>query len=196
MGKLADFDKKCLKLDNLIEQYNLTLFVETGCFYGDSTKHASSKGFKEIYSCDIDPEMIAHCQKTLANKDTRIHLVLNDSLTFLKELLPKLDKEQNCLFFLDAHLPGHDKRSNYKDIQLSELTFPLEQELDIIYNLRNKSKDVIIIDDLRIYEDNQYDSGNWKERYQFNLTSDFLNQYPIEVKKFMSKEGYALLLPR
>jgi hypothetical protein len=196
MSKLADFDVNCFRIDNLIEQHKLSIFVETGCFRGHSLEYAASKSFEEIYSCDIDPEMVDNCQIKLANKDQRIKISLGDSVNYLNNLLPKLDPKKNCLFFLDAHMPGHDKRGYYDDIQLDEYTFPLEKELEIIYGTRTASKDVIIIDDLRIYEDNQYDSGNWPGRTPFNLTSAFLNKYNVDIKKYTRKEGYALLLPR
>jgi hypothetical protein len=99
------------------------------------------------------------------------------------------------LFFLDAHLPGWyygwPPNNNFEH----DVNFPLEKELDIIFSKRSQYKDVIICDDLRIYEDNSYEGGIWADRLTVSdkLNSDFLSKYNRKVSKFYADEGYVLL---
>jgi hypothetical protein len=70
----------------------------------------------------------------------------------------------------------------------------LEKELDIIYQHRKDKQDIIICDDLRIYEDDLFENGVWADRHQFGLNLDFISKYQeYSVKKFTNQEGYLLL---
>ena len=192
MGTLYNFNFGCKTLAELKELYNITTFVETGCFYGDSLTFARDRGFAKLYSCDIDLEMINHCQNRLGND---VELFHGDSKTFFINLLPKLDPAENVMFFLDAHLPGFDKTqgtSGVADVD-ANLNFPLQEEIKMIHMARRTQSDVIIVDDLRIYEDGPYGNGNWAERHQFGLSLDFLGTLSYNIQKFYADEGYLLL---
>lgn len=190
MGSLINFDQTCKKLKELKEKYNSTVFIETGCFRGNSLEYALNIDYQKYFSCDIDQEMVNYCNAIFNNESLRIDL--NNSVNFLKNILPELDSHNSIMFYLDAHLPEHDKSSG-KILTDNVLNFPLEEELTIINNLRSNKKDVIIIDDLRIYEDGPFTGGNWSERHRFNLNLDFLNKYNYKIEKFYQQEGYILL---
>ncbi len=190
MGSLINFDQECKSLKSLKEEYDSTVFVETGCFRGNSLGHALNLDFESFYSCDIDKEMIDYCNDKFKRDD--LHIFPGTSTTFLRLQLPLLDSVESIIFYLDAHLPEHDKTSG-QVLTDNVLNFPLEEELQIINNLRPNKNDVIIIDDLRIYEDGHFTGGNWSERHRFNLNLDFLSKYNYKIEKFYQQEGYLLL---
>ncbi len=190
MGSLINFDQECKSLKSLKDEFGSSVFIETGCFRGNSLGHALNLDFDSFYSCDIDKEMIDYCNNKFKRDD--LHIFPGISTTFLRLQLPLLDSVDSIMFYLDAHLPEHDKTSG-QVLTDNDLNFPLEEELQIINDLRPNRKDVIIIDDLRIYEDGPFTGGNWTERHRFNLSLDFLNQYHFNVTKYHSQEGYILL---
>lgn len=191
MGSLVSFSKLCESLSDLKMNSNAKVFIETGCFRGKSLEFALQTGFDFCYSCDIDEDMIDHCKKNLSYNNFEIHLA--DSVSFLENILPKLNECESIIFFLDAHLPGHDKMAEYKNIIVTDQTFPLEKELDIIYKHRQNKTDIVICDDLRIYEDGPFTGGIWNDRHQFNLNLNFIEKYPASLKKYYDDEGYIML---
>lgn len=192
MGSLHDFSSNCKPVKKLRIDYNCNVFVETGCFRGNSLSYALGQGFERLYSCDIDQEMIDYCNNSFKN-NKNLTIYKNTSTEFLQEVLQHL-KNDRILFYLDAHLPEHDK-NNGEILTDSPLNFPLQKEIEIINELRPNSSDVIICDDLRIYEDGPFVGGNWSKRLEFNIPSifDFLDKYNYNIEKFYSCEGYLLL---
>jgi hypothetical protein len=193
MGSLTGFSRKCKSLDDIRKQYNQSVFVETGCYLGESLRYAFSSGYTTVYSCDVKLEFVDQCKQAFKYKDANIYHM--DSSDYLKQIIPDLP-EQSVLFFLDAHLPGWyygawPPNSNFEH----DVNFPLEKELDIIFSKRSRYEDVIVCDDLRIYEDGPYEGGIWADRLTVSdkLNSDFLSKYNRKVSKFYADEGYVLL---
>ena len=188
MGSLSNFNDTCVKISKLKDNYSLNVFVETGCFRGNTLKYANGLNFERMYSCDIDQEMIDACK----NISPSLELFKGTSVEFLESILPKLEGDR-ILFFLDAHLPEHDKSNGNKWIE-SDLNFPLQEELKIINKYRKDKKDVIVCDDLRIYEYGPFEGGNWDKRKYFEtLDLKFISDYNYNMSKFYSQEGYILL---
>lgn len=192
MGNLANFSSQCMPLELLQKKLSAKVFIETGCFRGWSLGYALSIGFDECFSCDIDSEMIEYCNYTLFQYKNKFKIFKNDSITFLDNLLPKLVDTSSIIFYLDAHLPGFDK-GQITEITLTDFTFPLEKELEIINNYRANYDDIIICDDLRIYEDGNFENGNWIDRHQFGLSLNFLSKYNYSIQRFYQQEGYFML---
>jgi len=100
--------------------------------------------------------------------------------------MPRIANVDSVVFFLDAHLPELD--SSVK------ISLPLEAEMDIIWKYRSHKHDHLAIDDLRIYEENDFTGGNWKDRALYgNPNLDFLNKYNYKVQKSLYEEGYLYL---
>jgi hypothetical protein len=108
----------------------------------------------------------------------------------------------NCLFWLDAHFPGADAGMARYDAAMDEdIRLPLEKELTIIHECRKNCNDLLIIDDMRVYEDGPYENGNSPvdtlPRNDRNL--DFINRLfgrtHISMKTYRN-EGYILLFPK
>lgn len=190
MGSLQNFNDRCEKIKYLKKVYGSKVFVETGCFRGNSLSYALTLGFEKLYSCDVDQEMIDHCTNLF--KDS-VNLFLGTSTEFLEFTLPLLASYESVVFYLDAHLPEHDKNNGEKVIE-TVLNFPLKEEIKLINQYRKDKNDVIICDDLRIYEDGPFEGGNWDKRKEFEgLDLEFLSDYNYHINKYYNQEGYILL---
>jgi len=159
MGSIQIFS-----LTEYIEKFKCKTYVETGTGAAECLTHAVTFPFKKYYTIDIDGELIEKAEATFNNpKITFIH---NYSSEALKELVPTLPKDEPVLFFLDAHFPGADfHKISYEESirQFQDEAFPLLNEIKIIKNLRDISKDVFIIDDWKLYDDTlQYEFPGWQ----------------------------------
>ncbi|HXS23837.1 MAG TPA: hypothetical protein VN719_06395 [Gemmatimonadales bacterium] len=155
MGNLAHFD-----LTALIERHGLHHFVETGTGQGQGLLHAARFNFRTLRSCDIEPSL-AHTVSRHIASDSRISVVTEQSPVFLRWACRLLPRDEPILFWLDAHFPGADYGIRGYGGEPDEGTrLPLPQELALIANLRPEGRDVILIDDLRIWLDAPFASGN------------------------------------
>lgn len=146
MGLIQRFDLK-----QFIEEYKLVNFVETGTFKGGAVSYALNHEFKKILSCEIQATLFSECSERFS-KEPRVKLVHKPSPEFLRKHVA--DLEGNCLFWLDAHFPGAEEGvKGYLDVQDMEERLPLEAEIAIIAERQKKWKDVLIIDDMWIYEE-------------------------------------------
>lgn len=172
---------KTHKVKNLIDEYKLTAFVETGLYKGEGLEHAAGfSDFESLVSIDILEQWILKGQKKFKD-DSRIHLLLGTSFSMLKESAPLVEGHR-VLWWLDAHLPescmGNRMVFKGNKIYDDETTFPLERELEAILSTHDFQKDVFLMDDLRIYENGDYDWGNWntKGRYNDPGNADFVER--------------------
>jgi len=81
------------------DKYQITSVIETGTYYGDTTKWLS-KHFEKVYTCEINSE---YYKAALAELDGYDNVVIANqpSQEFLKTALEVA--EGNVLVFLDAH---------------------------------------------------------------------------------------------
>ena len=205
MGQLSTFD-----LTNWIEIYNLKTYFETGTGEGVSLSHAASYEFDQLFSVDIDGDLIySSKQKFIENK--KINLLHNYSVEAISEILPTLDKDKNILFFLDAHFPGADfHKISYEESlrQFGKNSIPLQEELATIMSLRDVSNDVFIIDDLMLYEEGDFESIRqgviWKYKdlqKELNLITESNFIYDMfkdthECIKDFRHQGYLIITPK
>ena len=154
MGVLKDFD-----LEQLIERYGCRAFVETGTGAGEGVAYAASCGFELIYSVEIMHGLALAVALRFA-KDQRITIIHGKSESGLKEAVQEIPPSMPVVFWLDAHYPGVDYRIGAPKAEKNEtVRLPLERELRLLASLRDLSSDVVLIDDLRIYEDGPYEKG-------------------------------------
>lgn len=148
MGSLRAFD-----LSKYVSEYNINCIIETGTFLGDGVEYALE--FAEIdrvFSFEIN-EILFEKSLSRFRKNDRVELIFGNSAEELPKLLNR-DSLRNCngLFFLDAHFPGADARlSDYDTEKNEDINIPLRKEL-IALSKRVCNNDVIIIDDLRLFE--------------------------------------------
>lgn len=159
MGSLARF-----KLGDIIAGTGVRAFVETGCARGDGLAVAAARPeFESLWSCDIEPLMAIAAIARFAG-DPRVVVARMDSARFLRAVVPS--DLPPALFWLDAHYPGAEADlRDYTDPRIPEaVRLPLAEELEIL-RARRRGQDVIIVDDLRIYETGDWEAGPLPEGY-------------------------------
>ena len=197
MGSLRHFD-----LANIKQHANIEVFVETGTYTGDSLSYALNHGFESLYSIELLEQYYKLCVNKFQNHKN-VNLVHNNSVDGLQNVLQKIQNKKT-LFWLDAHLPDfYDssfQTSNY--LNNDTLYIPLREELELIIRQKNVTEDIILIDDLRIYEIGNFGSGNWdgllkhKEYTQgITFVYDLLSQ-THDINKLYEHEGYVTCIPK
>lgn len=196
MGKINYF-----KLDDILSKYKVETFIETGFGNGDGLSHALKTNFTELYSIEI-----MQCQIDMYGNafgtNPRVKLLCGNTIEILKTLLPKI--KNNICFWLDAHFPGADNPSplhgQHDAEKNDDVRLPLEKELEIIKNLRKNYKDVILIDDIKLYKNNG-ELANWipniRPRQKFS-SPEFYREILSETHHFDyidNDTGYGILTP-
>ena len=159
MGVLRDHD-----LASYIAK-GYTILAETGTGTGTAVSHALGFPFKAIYSCDIDAEQIWLMQARYRH-DERVHLFPLRSDDYIRALLedkvgnPPIKTDDRVLWFLDSHFPGFDLYKAAIDAEKNlDVRLPLQTELNLLLSY-GRTHDVIIADDLRIFEKGPFASRN------------------------------------
>jgi hypothetical protein len=179
-----------------ITKYNLNNYVETGTGAGDCLRHALQFNFSKLRSVEIYPQIFERVNNGFS--DDRVKIYLGNSYEKMQEMVQDLDG--NTLFFLDAHFPGADFHfETYTSTEDYHTRLPLEREVRNLVNLRDTSNDVIIIDDLRVYEDNNYSDGNWPLRSQaggngVEFIYELFGQTHI-IEKDLRFQGFLIITP-
>lgn len=163
MGLLQTFD-----LQPLIDKYNLKIYWDLGTGSGECLNYALKFNFEKVYSVDLDEEFI----QNMSHLKDRVELIQGYSTDVLRKYIPLMD-ERSIVWWIDDHLPyGDFRKISYEESIRTYLqhAFPLEEELKIITNERDISKDVFIIDDCVLVDPNidcdWHRQGNtFKERY-------------------------------
>lgn len=184
-------------IGELLTNYDLKNYVETGTGVGECMSHALKFNFSQLHSIEIFEDLYNQAvEKFQPFTNCKIHL--GNSFSVLPNILPTL--EGSTLFFLDAHFPGSDFGFNSYDAEKDYHTrLPLEKELEVIKNNKDVSKDVFIIDDLRIYEDGPFKTGNWVDRKTLGgegidfIYKNFESTHTIT--KDYGDQGYIILTP-
>ena len=157
---------------------------------------------------DIDEQLIEAARQKFSHYDKDINLTATTSVEFLKDYASELPKDSATLFFLDAHFPGADfhKMSYEESIRTyKEVAFPLEEEISILNSLRDTSRDVIILDDLMLYEPgDMYEHKGWEHGWlqqELNLATNSQFIYDAfekthNFKKDYRNQGYLVITPK
>ena len=124
----------------LASRLDLSVFIETGTFHGDSVA-VVRQFFKEIHTCELSPELYAAAAQRFAN-DPVVGCHLASSSDWLPTIVPRYSGRP-VMFWLDAHwcVAGHTKGE--------ESQCPLLDELKALGPLHADS--VIWIDDARYF---------------------------------------------
>jgi len=204
MGTIKRFN-----LNDLIDTYDIHTFIETGTHMGDGVDYALECKFNRIISLDIDSELVANAQLKYKNIP-KVTILEGNSFDVLEKILP--DITESCIFWLDAHFPGADlHKKAYNSEKNMDIRLPMEKEIRLIYNTRKGYNDVIICDDLRLYEDEHLiedvDLNTHFQRCGINLKKedvvsginlDFIRNEmndKFTLHKYYNDQGYAVLLP-
>ena len=162
MGQL----NQAIKIKNVLDYYDIKIFVETGTGQAEVVRSVyEANEDLNIHTIEVVEEIFDQNKiKFSYLKDVSWHL--GTSFKILPEILPTFDG--NTLFWMDAHFPGADFGfSSYGDEKDMDKRLPLQKELESIVQSRDVKNDVFVIDDLRIYEDGPFETGNWDERTKY-----------------------------
>ena len=162
MGQLNE----AIEVKNVLDFYGIKNFVETGTGIAEVVRAVYDVDSNlNIHTIEVVPEIYDQ-NKIKFSYLKSVNWHLGQSAEVLGEVVPTL--EGNTLFWMDAHFPGADfGLSSYGDEKDMDKRLPLKKELETIAAGRDVSNDVIVIDDLRIYEDGPFETGNWDERTKY-----------------------------
>ena len=176
-----------VRIDKFKEKHQLTAFVETGTAGGDGVNAGFSAGFSRVLSCEMHYPSYMNCLQRFANY-RNVKIFYGSSVDMLPVILSELGGEK-VLFWLDAHVlmsydPLYDSRETDK--------LPLRYELDAITIDRDFSKDVIVIDDFRLYDE----SLRHKDfNYPTSITKkEILAYFPDHDGLLIDKQDYIYVL--
>ncbi|MBB6253641.1 hypothetical protein [Nitrospirillum iridis] len=198
MGKLHHFD-----LRSLLDSHHCRVYIETGTGAGDNLLHAASLGFERLFSSEVSPEIADRARQRLADVP-QAQILTATSEDVLKTVLPLIPAEVPVLYWLDAHFSGGEPQpgGNADPADLN-MRIPLAREMRLIRDLRSRSRDVILVDDLRIYEDGPFAGGPMPDHAQtlafYDRNVDFafrLFRHTHTIARDYGDEGYLVLKPR
>lgn len=199
------------KLTDYINKYNLKYYFETGTGKAECLEYALRYPFEEYWTVDIDEDLIEESFNKFKNMSKNINLLIGKSTEILDEYVPQIPKESPTLFYLDAHFPGADfQKCTYEESirEHKQDAFPLEEEVDVILEKRDVSKDVFIIDDLVLYEEGDFEClkvgcvweyGWLQEELDLKTDSKFLYEKfekTHDFKKDLRSQGYLIITPK
>jgi hypothetical protein len=196
MGVIKDHD-----LQSFIDK-GYTIFAETGTGNGTAMRYADAFNFDILYSCDIDIEQIKKLTEEFKGKS--IVLFASNSVDYIKNLFDNeyIKNNQKVVWFLDSHFPGFDLHGAAIDAEKNlDIRLPLHSELQLLEKY-GRDNDVIICDDLRIYEKGPFAGKNMDEiGYAHAAAYDW--PLPLEgwdkthdIKRDYRDTGYLVLTPK
>lgn len=118
------------EVNKLKEQFNVHTFIETGTYFGQTTKVMAGL-FEKVYSCESNVKYFDTAVNNIGSC-TNIFLHKQVSVDFFHTILPEL--KEKALFFLDAHWQRHN---------------PLLDELTLIANYKINNP-IILIHDFQV----------------------------------------------
>ncbi len=142
----------------LIETIKFDCIVETGTYKGTTTEYMAQTVDLPIFTVEAVARNYGFASQRLRGF-SNVHINLNDSREFIKELIEKAGIQQKtALFYLDAHWQ--------KDL-------PLAEELGLIFEYGVNA--VILIDDFQVPDDKGYSYDDYGEGKA--LTLDYLKAH-------------------
>jgi hypothetical protein len=199
MGNLQTFNLGFFK-----SKINATAFFETGLGSGSGLVYASAFNFDILISTEIDENAIIRFKNSYSeglSKTSKIHIFKGNSAEILDNALPLIDAHKSCIFWLDAHFPGETSGFSYEHEKNISVRLPLEQEIEAILKHRANKKDIIIIDDIRIYEKRNYEAKCLDDiglshlaKYENQINQ--LLEKKFDIYKFDIDTGFAVCLPK
>ena len=148
-----------------------SLWIETGTYYGETTK-LLSKISKKTISIEADKNLFETSNKTLKNFKN-VEILNGKSEDLLDKVISKNLNFKNVCIYLDAHL-CQDHLKNTKTFGNENTATPILNELEIVSKyVESFEKIVVLIDDIRLFQgkfQNYPDKNtlvNWCEENDF-----------------------------
>tara|TARA_B100000614_G_C14479279_1_gene465999 strand:+ start:38 stop:667 length:630 start_codon:yes stop_codon:yes gene_type:complete len=148
-----------------------SLWIETGTYYGETTK-LLSKISKKTISIEADKNLFENSNKILKNLKN-VEILNGKSEDLLDKVISKNLNFKNVCIYLDAHL-CQDHLENTKTFGNENTATPILNELEIVSKyVASFEKIVVLIDDIRLFQgkfQNYPDKNtlvNWCEENDF-----------------------------
>jgi hypothetical protein len=186
----------------LRKRHGLKSFVETGTGDGLGVAIALQAGFEAVHSVEIVSELVLAARKRFAHEPA-VKIWAGDSRQVLELILRELSGEP-ALFWLDAHFPGADYGLGSYDAETNVgRRLPLEEEVELIAKARPDCRDIVFIDDARIYQPGPYGGGNlpddWPPLKGLKRSLDFVRNAYSKTHGIVvdyAQQGYVMVVPR
>ena len=161
-----------------------SLWIETGTYYGETTK-LLSKISKKTISIEADKNLFETSNKILKNFKN-VEILNGKSEDLLDKVISKNLNFKNVCIYLDAHL-CQDHLKNTKTFGNENTATPILNELEIITKyLANFEKIVVLIDDIRLFQGKSQNYPNKNTLVNWCKENDFL--WEIEQDIFICKK--------
>tara|TARA_Y100000590_G_scaffold222701_1_gene252038 strand:- start:12262 stop:12891 length:630 start_codon:yes stop_codon:yes gene_type:complete len=163
---------------------NDSLWIETGTYYGETTK-LLSKISKKIISIEADKNLFDSSKKKLKSLKN-VELLNGKSEDLLEKVILKNLNFKNVCIYLDAHL-CQDHLRNTKTFGSESTATPILKELGVIKKYINKFENVsVLIDDIRLFQGNFQNYPNKNTLVEWCKENNFL--WEIEHDIFICKK--------
>ena len=164
--------------------YSDSLWIETGTYYGETTK-LLSKISKKTISIEADKELFETSKKKLKNLKN-VELFNGKSEDVLNKLISENLDFKNICIYLDAHL-CQDHLKNIQTFGSEDTATPILKELEIIKKYYGKFEKInVLIDDIRLFY------GNFQNYPDKNILVDWCKEnnfsWEIEHDIFICKK--------
>tara|TARA_B000000557_G_scaffold41404_1_gene30327 strand:- start:183 stop:812 length:630 start_codon:yes stop_codon:yes gene_type:complete len=161
-----------------------SLWIETGTYYGETTK-LLSKISKKTISIEADKNLFETSNRIL-KKFKNVEILNGKSEDLLDKVISKNLNFKNVCIYLDAHL-CQDHLKNTKTFGNENKATPVLNELEIITKyLANFEKIVVLIDDIRLFQGKFQNYPNKNTLVNWCKENDFL--WEIEQDIFICKK--------
>ncbi len=194
-------DLSRISLAELVHAHGIDTIVETGTGHGYSIAAALRiPAIKFIVSIEIDPETFVRERQHFSEHE-RVRIVNGDSV----EAIPRICKilgvtERRVLWFLDAHFPGSGRHRPVPMIVAGDRTVPIAKEIDALLEHRNLEHDVIVVDDLCMFEIGSYefDAPEFRKALRPGLLKrlDTALRETHDITRLMRDGGYLIARPK
>ena len=130
---MSSLVQQFLRIPELVERYDLRVFIESGCEDGTSLSVADHIGL-HLYTCDVDAAKVELCRRAFPHAQVS-HA---KSVDHLRDVLPQIDAP--ALIWLDAH---------FSPLVEPHEQWPVFDELTLIHTLLGtRDASVILVDDI------------------------------------------------
>ena len=161
-----------------------SLWIETGTYYGETTK-LLSKISKKTISIEADKNLFETSNKILKNFKN-VEILNGKSEDLLDKVISKNLNFQNVCIYLDAHL-CQDHLKNTKTFGNENTATPILNELEIVSKyVSNFEKIVVLIDDIRLFQGKFQNYPNKNTLVNWCKENNFL--WEIEQDIFICKK--------
>jgi hypothetical protein len=143
---LISYETKRIILDKYRQIYNVTTFVETGTFLGDTVEFFKNK-FVKLVSIELSEDLFIRASQRFSDNNN-VQILHGDSGKIFETLLPTFTIP--TLFWLDGHYSSEFfLNDEYVSTAKGERNTPIEKEIELLLNC--DIPHIILVDDARLF---------------------------------------------